>query len=201
MAGRDTVSFDQVAFTVSAARLAVTGPTPLHLTATRGGVGVELTYTFHPDDYRVDVAGRLSGVGPNGGQLLLGLGPTLANTEANLEENHRDLALVTRGGDVERTDLAKLEPAEPATLSGPFQWAALKSKYFVTGAAGLESTGGCDQRCHRGGPARSRREEADRGADPAQPAGLARGGLPLHRLRRSDGVRPAGAARDTTSTT
>jgi YidC/Oxa1 family membrane protein insertase len=133
VAGRDTVSFDRVRFTVSAARLAVSGPTPLHLSATQGGVGVELTYTFHPDDYRVDVAGRLSGVGPNGGQLLIGLGPTLANTEANLEENHRDLALVTRGGDVDRTDLAKLEPAEPATLSGPFQWAALKSKYFVTG--------------------------------------------------------------------
>ena len=82
-----------------------------------GGVGVELTYTFHPDDYRVDVAGRLSGVGPNGGQLLIGLGPTLANTEANLEENHRDLALVTRDGDVDRNDLAKLDPAEPARIA------------------------------------------------------------------------------------
>ena len=29
------------------------------------------------------------------GSSLVGLGPTLANTEANLEENHRALALVT----------------------------------------------------------------------------------------------------------
>ena len=34
---------------------------------------------------------------------------------------------------MDRNDLAKLAPAEPATLGGPFQWAALKSKYFVTG--------------------------------------------------------------------
>ena len=142
VAGHDTVSFDRVPFTASAPRLAVSGPTPLQLSATRGGIGVELTYTFYPDDYRVEVAGRLSGVGPNGGQLLVGLGPTLANTEANIEENHRDLALVTRGGDVDRNDLAKLDPAEPATLSGPFQWAALKSKYFVTGLLAGDTTGG-----------------------------------------------------------
>ena len=89
---------------MSAERLAVSGPTPLHLSAARGGVGVELTYTFHPDDYRMDVAGRLTGVGPNGGLLLIGLGPTLANTEADSSENHRELALVTKDGDAERTD-------------------------------------------------------------------------------------------------
>jgi YidC/Oxa1 family membrane protein insertase len=140
--GRDTVSFDRVPFTPSAPSLAVSGATPLRLTATRGGIAVELTYTFHSDDYRIDVAGRLTGIGPNGGQLLVGLGPTLANTEANLEENHRDLALVTRGNDVDRTDIAKLDPAEPQTLSGPFQWAALKSKYFVTGILAGDSAGG-----------------------------------------------------------
>jgi YidC/Oxa1 family membrane protein insertase len=140
--GRDTVAFDRIPFTPSAPNLAVSGATPLRLTATRGGIGLELTYTFHPDDYRIDVAGRLTGVGPNGGQLLVGLGPTLANTEANLDENHRDLALVTRGNDVDRTDLAKLDPTEPRTLSGPFQWAALKSKYFVTGILAGDSAGG-----------------------------------------------------------
>jgi YidC/Oxa1 family membrane protein insertase len=139
---RDTISFDRIPFTPSASRVTVSGATPLRLSATTGGVGVDVTYTFHPDDYRIDVAGRLTGVGPNGGQLLVGLGPTLANTEANLEENHRDLALVTRGNDVDRTDLAKLDPAEPQTLSGPFQWAALKSKYFVTGLLAGDSAGG-----------------------------------------------------------
>ena len=49
---------------------------------------------------------------------------------------------MTRGSDVDRNDLAKLDPAEPATLSGPFQWAALKSKYFVTGLLAGDTTGG-----------------------------------------------------------
>ncbi len=142
MVGRDTVSFDSVGFVPSADSIAVTGPTPLRLSATRGNLAVELTYTFRPDDYRIDVTGRATGVGPNGGLLLLGMGPTLANTEANVEENHRDLALVTRGNDVDRTDIGSLDPAEPRTLSGPFQWAALKSKYFVTGILASDTAGG-----------------------------------------------------------
>ena len=140
--GRDTVSFDSVAFTPSSDSLAVTGPAPLRLSGSRGNVAVELTYTFHPDDYRIDVTGRATGIGPNGGLLLVGMGPTLANTEANIEENYRDLALVTRGNDVERTDLGGLDPAESRTLSGPFQWAALKSKYFVTGILAGDTAGG-----------------------------------------------------------
>ena len=48
-----------------------------------------------PDDYQIGVSGQVTGVGPNGGQLLVDMGPTLANTEANETENHRALALVT----------------------------------------------------------------------------------------------------------
>jgi YidC/Oxa1 family membrane protein insertase len=129
-------------FTSSADSVHVNGPTPLHLSASRDGVSVELTYTFHPDDYRVDVQGKVSGIGPNGGFLLVGLGPTLANTEANLTENHRALALVTKHSDTERTDLAGLKPGEPKTISGPLEWAAIKSKYFVTGVLAFDSTGG-----------------------------------------------------------
>jgi YidC/Oxa1 family membrane protein insertase len=139
--GRDTISLQDWPFTPSAASLTVRGPTPLRLTGTRDGRTVELTYTFKPDDYRIDVAGRVTGVGPNGGQLLVGMGPTLANTEANIEENHRELALVTRKGDTERTSLSDLKPNEPRALSGPFQWVALKSKYFVAGLLARDSVG------------------------------------------------------------
>ena len=139
--GRDTVALQDWTFTPSADSLAVRGPTQLRLSGTRDGRTVELTYTFKPDDYRIDVSGRVSGVGPNGGQLLVGMGPTLANTEVNIEENHRELALVTRKGDTERTSLSDLKPNEPRALSGPFQWVALKSKYFVTGLLARDSTG------------------------------------------------------------
>ena len=140
--GTDTIPLDRVRFTPSATQLSVTGPTSLRLSGAHDGVGVEVTYSFHPDDYRVDVAGRVTGVGPNGGLLLVGLGPTLANTEANLEENQRELALVTRRGEAERTSLNSLDAGEVRTASGPFEWTALKSKYFVTAILAFDSTGG-----------------------------------------------------------
>jgi YidC/Oxa1 family membrane protein insertase len=140
--GRDTIDFRDAVFTPSAESITVRGETPLRLSAEKNGVRLDLTYTFEPDDYRVRVSGRASDVGPNGGALLVGMGPTLANTEADIEENHRELALVTKRDDTERTNLGSLEPGQPQTLSGPFQWAALKSKYFVTGVIAADSTGG-----------------------------------------------------------
>jgi YidC/Oxa1 family membrane protein insertase len=140
--GRDTVDFRDATFTPSAGSLVVSGETPLRLSAEKNGVKLDLTYTFEPDDYRVRVSGRASDVGPNGGALLVGMGPTIANTEANIEENHRDLAVVTKRDDTERTNLESLEPGERRALSGPFRWTALKSKYFVTGVMAGDSTGG-----------------------------------------------------------
>ncbi len=140
--GRDTIPLDDWTFSASTDSLEVAGPTPLRLTASRGAVNVDMTYTFDPADYRIAVAGRVTGVGPNGGTLLVGMGPTLANTEANIEENHHALAVVTRRNDAERTDLSSLKPGETRTVSGPLDWVAIKSKYFVTGLLAYDSTGG-----------------------------------------------------------
>jgi YidC/Oxa1 family membrane protein insertase len=140
--GRDTVDFGDAVFTPSSDSLAVGGDTSLRLVAEREGVRLELTYAFSPDDYRVRVSGRASDIGPNGGVLLVGMGPTMANTEANVEENHRDLALVTMRGETERTNFNSLEPGERHALSGPFAWTALKSKYFVTGLIAADTSGG-----------------------------------------------------------
>jgi YidC/Oxa1 family membrane protein insertase len=140
--GQDTIRLADWTFTPSATRLDVAGPTPLRLHAARGDVGVDLTYTFLPDDYRIDVQGQVTGVGPNGGLLILDLGHGLPNTEVDSNENHRALALVTKQGDAERTDFASLKPGEPKTLSGPFEWAAVKSKYFVTAVLAFDSASG-----------------------------------------------------------
>ncbi len=139
--GRDTIDFRDATFRPSAEALAVSGETALRLTAEKSGVSLDLTYTFQPDDYRVMVSGRASEVGPNGGTLLVGMGPTMANTEADLDENYRDLSLVTKQDGTERTDIKSLKPGEGRVLSGPFKWAALKSKYFVTGVIAADSTG------------------------------------------------------------
>jgi YidC/Oxa1 family membrane protein insertase len=140
--GGDTVDFRDAVFTPSADSLAVAGDTSLRLAAERNGVRLELTYAFSPDDYRVRVSGRASDIGPNGGALLVGMGPTMANTEANVEENHRELALVTMRSETERTNFNSLEPGERRALSGPFAWTALKSKYFVTGLIAADTAGG-----------------------------------------------------------
>jgi len=140
--GTDTVSLRDWHFTASAVSLPLAGPTPLRLSASKGPVSVALSYTFRPDDYQIGVAGQVTGVGPNGGQLLLGMGPTLANTEADAEENHRALALVTKRNETERTDFSSLKPGEQRTLSGPFDWVAIKSKYFVTAVLAFDSAGG-----------------------------------------------------------
>ena len=141
--GADTIPTGDWRFTITPDSLHVTsGLAPLHLTASRGPIAVDLTYTFRADDYQIGVSGTVTGVGPNGGQLLVGIGPTLANTEADSEENHHALALVTKQNEADRTDFASLKPGEPKTISGPLEWAAIKSKYFVTAVLAFDSTGG-----------------------------------------------------------
>jgi YidC/Oxa1 family membrane protein insertase len=138
---RDTVDLSAWQFTSSATSLEVSGRTELRLSSAQGSYAVELAYTFVPDEYRVDVAGRVRGIGPNGGLLLVELGSGLAQTEADSNENRREMALVTRRGSTERTSFADLEPGQPRVLSGPFEWAAIKSKYFVTAILSFDSAG------------------------------------------------------------
>ena len=138
--GRDTLPLHDWPFTVSAGSLDLKAPSSLRLSASRAGVKVDLTYTFRADDFQVGVEGKVTGVGPNGGLVRVAMGPTIANTEADSTENHRALALVTKHNDTERTDFSGLEPGEPKVISGPLEWAAIKSKYFVTAVLALDST-------------------------------------------------------------
>lgn len=146
ISGADTVRLDQWNFHVEPASLTVAGePASLTLTSEQAGRSVRIRYTFSPDDYRVGVSGSISGIGAAGGQLLLGLGSGIANTEADSVENPKSVpppALVTYGESAERHDFPKLTAGETVTFSGPFAWAALKSKYFVTAILAFDSTGG-----------------------------------------------------------
>jgi YidC/Oxa1 family membrane protein insertase len=140
--GRDTIPVQDWPLTVSARSLDVKSPTTLRLSGARNGVSLDLTYSFRPDDYQIGVEGRVTGVGPNGGLVRVAMGPTVANTEADSNENHRALALITKHNETDRTDFSGLEPGEPKTISGPLEWAAIKSKYFVTAVLALDSTRG-----------------------------------------------------------
>jgi YidC/Oxa1 family membrane protein insertase len=138
--GRDTLPLHDWPFTISKGSADAKLPGSLRLSASRNGVSLDLTYTFRADDYQIGVEGKVTGVGPNGGLVRVAMGPTIANTEADSAENHRALALVTKHDETERTDFSGLEPGEPKVVSGPLEWAAIKSKYFVTAVLALDST-------------------------------------------------------------
>lgn len=141
VSGGDTVHFDAATFTPSAERLEVRdAPETLTLTGIVRGVGIELRYTFAPDDYRIRLDGAVTNAGPLGGTLLVGLGNGFRDTEANVVENHRESGVVTKLDGTSLTRFTSLDPLETRVLPGPFEWVAVKSKYFVAGIFAYDST-------------------------------------------------------------
>ena len=139
--GADTVRFAAAGFTPSANMVTVTdAPETLTLTGTVSGRPIQLDYTFRHDDYRIEIAGRMGRVGAAGGTLLVGLGNGFRDTESNIPENHRESGIVTYLDDTELTRFSSLDPLVPTVLSGPFDWVAVKSKYFVAGYFAFDST-------------------------------------------------------------
>ena len=138
LVGQDTVRLDDWVFVPSAQRVTVDQPAQLVLRATQGGVTVTLEYRFEPGTYQVAVTGLVTGLGPNGGLLLVGMGPGLANTEENRSENTRNMGFVTRDGGSDFTRFSSLDPGETVIEPGPFDWVAIKSKYFVTAVLAVD---------------------------------------------------------------
>ncbi|PYP43027.1 MAG: hypothetical protein DMD43_00670 [Gemmatimonadetes bacterium] len=141
LVGRDTVWLRDWSFAPSTRQLAVSRPEPLTLTARNGALAVTVTYTFRPDDYLVEVAGKLEGLGPEGATLLVGMGPGLRNTESDSVEHRRELGVVVKGDKASLTRFGRLKPHQPLAFNGPFEWVAVKSKYFVAALLALDSTG------------------------------------------------------------
>ena len=136
--GADTLRLDDWIFTTPVTEISIDGPRTVEFTSTQSGVTVKLAYTFRPDAYQIGVEGSISGVGPNGGLLLVGMGPGLANTEANLLENERAMGYVTKAQSTQFKGFQRLDTASVVTVSGPFEWVAVKSKYFVTSLFAFE---------------------------------------------------------------
>jgi len=130
--GNDTLKLSEWDFRPSAHRIDATSGQPLTLTASRGPITVELAYRFRADDYRIGVEGRITGVGPVGGHLVIDMGDGIRQTESDSAANYYTYAVVTKTDQSKSLPFAKLKPDQPATtLEGPFEWAAVKSKYFV----------------------------------------------------------------------
>jgi YidC/Oxa1 family membrane protein insertase len=137
--GNDTLHLSDWDFTPSARSLSVVGRDSLALTATRGGVSVQLVYGFRPDDYEIELSGRATGLGPVGGTLLIGMGHGMRQTEADTNANLFDYGVVTKTDESKLVKFTTLDPGEVRTLNGPFDWTAVKSKYFVTALLAVDS--------------------------------------------------------------
>ena len=140
LVGSDTVRLDRVAFTASADSVTVgNAPATVTLTGTAAGRDVSLSYHFMPDDYRITVDGKVSGLGTAGGTLLIGMGGSLRLTEANPADNLRESGIVTKSDKTRLTRFGQLKPLSTTSIEGPFEWVALKSKYFVVGLFAYDS--------------------------------------------------------------
>lgn len=133
--GRDTLDFTTVPFVPSESAIELaegSGPRQLRfVSANPGPVRMEITYTFRPDDYLVDVAGRFTGL-PAGAkpQLVTELGTGMAAHDALDHGSARELAAVGWNGDrVERIALRTVQGAD--TVAGPLPWAGIKDRYFL----------------------------------------------------------------------
>ena len=137
--GADTISLADWRFTPSVAALRVQrDSTPLTFTAERGGARVTLAYQFSPDEYHFQVRAHVTGLGPAGAVLLVGLGDGLRSVEADTMDDFRHFAVVTKAAKTQSTAFQSLKPGVVKLLDGPFEWAGIKSKYFLTAALALE---------------------------------------------------------------
>jgi YidC/Oxa1 family membrane protein insertase len=120
------------------------GPTTLGFSATdpESGQNLQMTFTFTPGDYLIQVFAALS-PGGRSVQFLLDLGPTLAVNEANAAEDQRALTYVvnSRREGIRSVALQSIRPRGENGGSGgirieegPLEWIALKNKYFMVAA-------------------------------------------------------------------
>jgi len=138
--GADTISLADWSFTPSArvVRVPETGTesVPLTFTAARGGGGARVTleYVFRPGEYHFEVRGKVTGLGPQGAVLLVGLGDGLRSVEADSMDDFHHFGVVTKAGKTQGTSFQSLKPGSVKVLNGPFEWAGVKSKYFLAAA-------------------------------------------------------------------
>jgi YidC/Oxa1 family membrane protein insertase len=139
LVGDDTLDLRSARFefTPSSGLTLAEGGEPQNLTLTYRYPGtefrVELDYTFKPDSYVVDLRGQLVG-GPARGWWAMGLGPGLQSNASDPEADYKsNLAFSAKGlGGIVSQKVADVAVGERLTLDGPFDWVAVRTKYFVT---------------------------------------------------------------------
>ena len=133
--GADTLRFDSAAFAPTRTAAGVA------FAAARGAVRVDVSYAPTPGrNYEIDVTGAIEGLEGRGALLLVGMGTGLANVEADSLDNYRRYGVVGRQDQPEEKAFQKVGPGETATLEGPYDWVAVKSKYFIAALLSGDTT-------------------------------------------------------------
>ena len=133
--GRDTVALDSVAYSPERTSDGAV------FRGRTGALDVALAMTQRQGEpYILDVAGQVDGLGGQGALLLVGLGSGFANVEADSAGNYRSYGVVGRRTQPVSLAFSKIKPGETATLDGPFDWVAVKSKYFIGALLSSDST-------------------------------------------------------------
>jgi len=140
--GNDTLPLADWQFEPSESAVEVRAPgTLLEWVARRGPAEIRLTQRFAPDSYMFEVSGSFSGTAVDAGLVLVSLGPRLRLVEADSTWDFRNYAAVTKARSTERTNFSSLDPGERVSLEGPFEWVALKSRYFLGAVLTIQQDG------------------------------------------------------------
>jgi len=135
LVGADTVRFDSVPFTIEARGASV------RLRGTAGAVTQTVTVSrVSGRQHLLEVTGRIDGLEGRGATLIVGLGSGFANVEADSNDNYRHYAVAVRKSGVENTNFRSVDPGASRALDGPFDWVAVKSKYFMGALLSADST-------------------------------------------------------------
>jgi YidC/Oxa1 family membrane protein insertase len=133
--GADTLRLDSLPFTMSRAADGVA------FSGGRGAVRLSVAYARTPGrNFELDVAGVVDGLEGRGALLLIGMGTGLANVEADSLDNYRRYGVVGRADQPEEKAFSKVAPGETAALEGPYDWVAVKSKYFIAALLSSDTT-------------------------------------------------------------
>ena len=135
LVGVDTVRFDSVPFAIEERGTVV---------RMRGRAGVVgQTVSFAPvagQPYVLEVRGTIEGLEGRGAALVVGLGTGFANVEADSNDNYRSYSVAVRRNGVENTNFRSVDAGAVEALEGPFDWVAVKSKYFMGALLSADST-------------------------------------------------------------
>jgi YidC/Oxa1 family membrane protein insertase len=133
--GSDTLKMDDVVFAQARDGDAIT------MTGTIGAVAQTTRIAPVPGrPFLIDVSGELAGLEGRGALLVIGMGTGFANVEADSMDNYRNYAVAVRRASVENTNFRSVDSSVVLTLPGPFDWIAVKSKYFMGALLSADSS-------------------------------------------------------------